>query len=281
MNDRGVAPRRHAMRACRANGVRARGRERPDGQRIQAPAVAGYIADMTAQLESMATAAGLDLLAYFLAMARAESEAAAQRRLARRRQGASRLTDSPSAGAFDGARRQRGRARRDVGLVRRRRGLRRFVASIRSPSAAQRDRRRCARCVRRVRARSARRGPGARRRSAARASSSIDTGAGPSRAATARRPAVSPAVIVARPRAASPVARRPRRATGRRRYAAPPCARRNRALAAARARSARLRRARTGSRRRAAGRWSPRRADRAASRARRAPRGPARRRGAR
>jgi hypothetical protein len=33
---------------------------------------------MTAQLESMATAAGLDLLAYFLAMARAESEAAAQ-----------------------------------------------------------------------------------------------------------------------------------------------------------------------------------------------------------
>ncbi|MGO9774254.1 MAG: hypothetical protein ACLPSW_32815 [Roseiarcus sp.] len=36
-------------------------------------AVAGYIADMTAQLESMASAAGLDLLAYFLAMARAEA----------------------------------------------------------------------------------------------------------------------------------------------------------------------------------------------------------------
>jgi len=41
-------------------------------------AVAGYIADMTAQLETMATAAGLDLLAYFLAMARAESETAAR-----------------------------------------------------------------------------------------------------------------------------------------------------------------------------------------------------------
>ena len=36
-------------------------------------AVAGYIADMTAQFESMAAAAGLDLLAYFLAMARAEA----------------------------------------------------------------------------------------------------------------------------------------------------------------------------------------------------------------
>lgn len=43
-----------------------------------ASAVAGYIADMTAQLESMATAAGLDLLAYFLAMARAESESASR-----------------------------------------------------------------------------------------------------------------------------------------------------------------------------------------------------------
>ena len=36
-------------------------------------AVAGYVADMTAQLESMAGAVGLDLLAYFLAMARAEA----------------------------------------------------------------------------------------------------------------------------------------------------------------------------------------------------------------
>jgi hypothetical protein len=38
-------------------------------------AVAGYIGDMAAQLETMAIAARLDLLAYFLAMARAESEA--------------------------------------------------------------------------------------------------------------------------------------------------------------------------------------------------------------
>jgi hypothetical protein len=36
--------------------------------------VARYIADMTAQLEAMAIAAHLDLLAYFLGMARAESE---------------------------------------------------------------------------------------------------------------------------------------------------------------------------------------------------------------
>jgi hypothetical protein len=40
--------------------------------------VARYIADMTGQLESMAIAANLDLLAYFLAMARAESESAAR-----------------------------------------------------------------------------------------------------------------------------------------------------------------------------------------------------------
>ena len=37
-------------------------------------AVARYLADMTAQLESMAGAARLDLLAYFLAMARLEAE---------------------------------------------------------------------------------------------------------------------------------------------------------------------------------------------------------------
>ena len=36
--------------------------------------VAHYITDMTAQLEAMAIAARLDLLAYFLGMARAESE---------------------------------------------------------------------------------------------------------------------------------------------------------------------------------------------------------------
>jgi hypothetical protein len=36
--------------------------------------VARYIADMTQQLEAMAIAARLDLLAYFLGMAKAESE---------------------------------------------------------------------------------------------------------------------------------------------------------------------------------------------------------------
>jgi hypothetical protein len=40
--------------------------------------VARYIADMTAQLESMATAARLDLLGYFLAMARMEADAQAR-----------------------------------------------------------------------------------------------------------------------------------------------------------------------------------------------------------
>jgi hypothetical protein len=36
--------------------------------------VARYVTDMTAQLEAMAVAARLDLLAYFLGMAKAESE---------------------------------------------------------------------------------------------------------------------------------------------------------------------------------------------------------------
>ena len=36
--------------------------------------VARYVSDMTAQLEAMAAAARLDLLAYFLGMAKAESE---------------------------------------------------------------------------------------------------------------------------------------------------------------------------------------------------------------
>jgi hypothetical protein len=39
-------------------------------------AVARYLADMIGQLESMARAAKLELLAYLLAMARAEAEAA-------------------------------------------------------------------------------------------------------------------------------------------------------------------------------------------------------------
>ena len=36
--------------------------------------VAGYVSDMTAQLEAMALAGGLDLLAYFLGMARSEAD---------------------------------------------------------------------------------------------------------------------------------------------------------------------------------------------------------------
>jgi hypothetical protein len=44
----------------------------------EAIAVARYIADMSGQLESMASAARLDQLAYFLAMARAEGEASAR-----------------------------------------------------------------------------------------------------------------------------------------------------------------------------------------------------------
>lgn len=45
---------------------------------MEATAVARYIADMSGQLESMASAARLDLLADFLAMARAEGEASAR-----------------------------------------------------------------------------------------------------------------------------------------------------------------------------------------------------------
>ncbi len=41
---------------------------------VDAVVVARYLADMTAQLESMAGAARLELLAYLLAMARAEAE---------------------------------------------------------------------------------------------------------------------------------------------------------------------------------------------------------------
>jgi hypothetical protein len=76
MSDRGVAARRLDMRRRVVPHANAPRRESPTSGGAGASAVAGYIADMTAQLESMATAAGLDLLAYFLAMARAESEAA-------------------------------------------------------------------------------------------------------------------------------------------------------------------------------------------------------------
>jgi hypothetical protein len=42
-------------------------------------AVARYLADMTGQLESMARAANLELLAYLLSMARAEADAVARK----------------------------------------------------------------------------------------------------------------------------------------------------------------------------------------------------------
>jgi hypothetical protein len=76
MSDRGTATRRLDVRRRVLGQAYAPRRESVMTDDAGAPAVAGYIADMTAQLESMATAAGLDLLAYFLAMARAESEAA-------------------------------------------------------------------------------------------------------------------------------------------------------------------------------------------------------------
>jgi hypothetical protein len=76
MSNRGVAMRRYDMRGRVGERAYAPRREcRTDGE-PRALAVAGYIADMTAQLETMATSAHLDLLAYFLAMARAEGEAA-------------------------------------------------------------------------------------------------------------------------------------------------------------------------------------------------------------
>jgi hypothetical protein len=80
MSHRGVAMRRHEVRSRVGEQVCAlrRGRENLTSGESAAPAVAGYVADMTAQLESMATAAHLDLLAYFLAMAHAEAEAASQ-----------------------------------------------------------------------------------------------------------------------------------------------------------------------------------------------------------
>ncbi len=78
MSDRGVATRRLDVRRRVVEQSYAPGRESVTTGDAGAPAVAGYIADMTAQLESMATAAGLDLLAYFLAMARAEGEAASR-----------------------------------------------------------------------------------------------------------------------------------------------------------------------------------------------------------
>ena len=79
MSDRSVAARRLNVRGRIIKQSSAPRRESVKSGEATAPAVANYIADMTAQLGSMATAAGLDLLAYFLAMAHAESEAASRR----------------------------------------------------------------------------------------------------------------------------------------------------------------------------------------------------------
>jgi hypothetical protein len=67
-----------------------------DRQGADEAAVACYISEMTAQLESMASAAGLDLLAYFLAMAHAEGEAAARAAPSRAPQAPD--SDGPTAG---------------------------------------------------------------------------------------------------------------------------------------------------------------------------------------
>ena len=75
MSNRGVAMRRHDVRCRVGEQACAPRRESLTSDEPRPPAVAGYIADMTAQLESMATEAHLDLLAYFLAMAHAEGEA--------------------------------------------------------------------------------------------------------------------------------------------------------------------------------------------------------------
>jgi hypothetical protein len=82
MSDRSYAARRLDERrrvihqVCSAPEPRAPARRRAsDCQPDDEVAVAGYVADMTAQLESMARAAGLNMLAYFLAMARAEANA--------------------------------------------------------------------------------------------------------------------------------------------------------------------------------------------------------------
>jgi hypothetical protein len=76
MTDELGFPRR--KREYRETGQTARPKRADDpshgGVGREALDIAQYITDMTAQLEAMAVAARLDLLAYFLGMARAESE---------------------------------------------------------------------------------------------------------------------------------------------------------------------------------------------------------------
>ena len=72
---REVADRDSAARPSRADPLR------------DARAVAEYLADMTSQMESMAKAAGLDLLSYLLAMARVEADAVSRAPETRRQHG--------------------------------------------------------------------------------------------------------------------------------------------------------------------------------------------------
>jgi len=75
MADNQVYPRRkRATRGHAADAHDRHGSRAPDTATREAVDVAGYVHDMTAQLEAMALAAGLDLLAYFLGMARSEAD---------------------------------------------------------------------------------------------------------------------------------------------------------------------------------------------------------------
>ena len=73
---RSYAPRRAGNGRPEPRQSRSAGGAQEGG--AQAKEVARFIADMTGQMEKMSGAAGLDLLAYFLAMARAESDAIAR-----------------------------------------------------------------------------------------------------------------------------------------------------------------------------------------------------------
>jgi len=75
MNTRTTRPGRKREGRGSPTSARAAVRDEPTDRKAD---VARYIADMTAQLAAMARAADLDLLAYFLNMANAESESIAR-----------------------------------------------------------------------------------------------------------------------------------------------------------------------------------------------------------
>src|SRR5271166_3588320 len=79
MSEHGFPRRTRAAqeRAARDFSMAARGRVNDPSRGLasrEALDVARYVADMTAQLEAMALAADLDLLGYFMGMARAEAD---------------------------------------------------------------------------------------------------------------------------------------------------------------------------------------------------------------